>query len=32
MEIISFVIFAAVAAYVFRGKLLPIIKKFMGDK
>ena len=32
MEIISFVIFAAVAAYVFKDKLIPIVKKFMGDK
>ena len=30
MEIISGIIFIAVAAYVFRGKLMPIINKFLN--
>ena len=29
MEIISGIIFIAVAAFVFRAKLLPIVEKFM---
>ena len=32
MEIISGLIFIAVAAYVFKDKLLPIVEKFMKGK